>query len=300
MKPTLLVMAAGMGSRYGGLKQIDPVGPCGEAIIEYSLYDAIEAGFGKIVFVVRESFRELFSEKIGSKVSGAVEVDYVCQELDKCLGDFPLPANRQKPWGTAHAILTARDAVSEPFAAINADDFYGRNSFTTMAEFLGKPDLTEGQYSMVGFRLSNTLSEHGSVSRGICKVDRNGLLKEVAEHTKIVREDGSIYNLNEDGTRKNMSPDDMASMNFWGFGTDIFGHIQEQFKEFLAAHGNELKSEFYIPFVVDRLITEAKASVQVLPTEAQWFGVTYQQDKAAVQQNIASLISEGVYPQKLW
>ncbi|MFI4912500.1 MAG: NDP-sugar synthase [Sedimentisphaeraceae bacterium JB056] len=300
MKPTLLVMAAGMGSRYGGLKQIDPVGPGGEAIIEYSMYDAIKAGFGKIVFVVREQFKDLFDEKIGSKVKGKIEVAYACQELEKCLGDYKLPPQREKPWGTAHAILVAGEIVNEPFAAINADDFYSRNSFTTMADFLSNPNLKAGEYSMVGFKLANTLSEHGSVSRGICQADEQNLLQKVVEHTKIVKDGSKIYNINDDETKKPMNADDIASMNFWGFGPDIFEHIKEQFAEFLNEKGKELKSEFYIPFVVDRLINEGKATVKVLPTESHWFGVTYKEDKEAVQQSIAKLIADGLYPEKLW
>jgi dTDP-glucose pyrophosphorylase len=300
MKPTLLVMAAGMGSRYGGLKQIDPIGPNGETIIEYSMYDAIKTGFGRIVFVVRENFQELFAEKIGSKVQGKVEVGYVCQELDKCLGGFELPSQRQKPWGTAHAILTAKDAVKEPFAAINADDFYSRASFEVMAGFLSSEKLKAGEYAMVGFKLANTLSEYGSVSRGVCQADSSGFLTKVVEHTKIIKEGFRIYNVFDDGSEKDMTSQDIASMNFWGFGTDIFPHIERQFAEFLQKSGNELKSEFYIPFVVDRLIKEGKAAVKILPTEAQWFGVTYKEDKQAVQQKISDLIAQGQYPEKLW
>lgn len=300
MKPTLLIMAAGMGSRYGGLKQLDPVGPGGEAIIEYSMYDALQAGFGKIVFVVREYFKDIFDEKIGSKVKDKVEVRYVCQELNKCLGGFVPPKDREKPWGTGHAILTAADAVNEPFAAINADDFYSRNSFAVMADFLKNKAVVPGNYSMVGFKLRNTLSEHGSVARGVCSVSGEGLLNKVVEHTKILRENGRIYNRFDDGTEKDLDTDTIVSMNFWGFGTDIFGHIREQFGEFLRTKGTELKSEFYIPFVVDRLINEGKASVTVLPTEAQWFGVTYKEDKAAVENQISKLIGEGFYPSKLW
>ncbi len=289
-----------MGSRYGGLKQLDPVGTGGEAIIEYSLYDAIKAGFGKVVFVVREHFKDAFHEKIGSKIADKVEVAYSCQELDKCLGVFKLPADREKPWGTAHAILTASQEVTEPFAAINADDFYSRNSFEAMAEFLSSPRRKEGEYAMVGFKLVNTLSENGSVSRGICRADENGLLKDVEEHTKIIKEGEKICNIAPDGTKKYIKPDDITSMNFWGFGTDIFSHIKRQFAEFLAEKGNELKSEFYIPAVVDRLINENKATVKILPTEAQWFGITYKEDKQEVQENIAKLVAEGAYPEKLW
>jgi len=300
MKPTLLVMAAGMGSRYGGLKQIDPVGPNGETIIEYSMYDAIKAGFGKIVFVVREQFKDLFDEKIGSKVRGRIQVAYVCQELNKCLGDFVMPKEREKPWGTGHAVLTAAEAVKEPFAAINADDFYGSNSFKVMAEFLSDPSNRPGDYSMVGFRLRNTLSENGSVSRGVCTANARGFLEKVVEHTKIISENGHIYNISEDGGKKELGENDIVSMNFWGFGPDIFGHIKQQFTEFLAAKGSELKSEFYIPFVVDRMINEGKAKVKVLPTEARWFGVTYKEDKPAVEQSIKSMIASGDYPHNLW
>lgn len=298
-KPSLLVLAAGMGSRYGGLKQIDPIGPSGEAIIEYSMYDAVKAGFGKIVFVIRQSFEQAFKDMIGDKLDGLCEVQYVYQELDRSLGDFTLPANREKPWGTGHAILVAADAINEPFAVINADDFYGAYSYKAIAEYLtttaGKND-----YCMVGYTLSNTLSENGTVSRGVCKCDADGNLLDVAEHTKIAITDGKVTGLDDTGKEISLTGDEPVSMNLWGFGPSIFDHLKTRFAEFLAEHGNEEKSEFYIPFVVDDLIKQSIAKVKVLKSEASWFGVTYPDDKPSVVAQIAKLVENGTYPKNLW
>ncbi|MGE4286678.1 MAG: NDP-sugar synthase [Phycisphaerae bacterium] len=299
MKPALLVMAAGMGSRYGGLKQIDPVGPNGEAVIEYSLYDAARAGFGKIVFIVREQFKDLFDEKIGSKVKGVTDVEYAYQEMHKGIGSYKVPEGREKPWGTAHAILMAKDLIDTPFAAINADDFYGYGSFEVMAKYLCEPRQA-GSYSMVGFPLKNTLSENGSVSRGICRMDEDGFMVDIVERTDISQAGGVITATLEDGSKLALPEDTMTSMNFWGFTPDLFDHIKEQFAEFLATKGGELKSEFYIPFVVDRLIAEKKASVKVVPTSENWFGVTYAEDKPLVQNCIKRLVDSGKYPASLW
>ncbi len=298
-KPSLLVLAAGMGSRYGGLKQIDPIGPNGEAIIEYSMYDAIKAGFGKIVFVIRQSFEDAFKEMIGDKLEGLCEVQYVYQELDKSLGDFALPETRQKPWGTGHAILVAADVINEPFAVINADDFYGGYSYKAIAKYLTAA-AGENDYCMVGYTLSNTLSENGSVARGICKCDENGNLLNVAEHTEITENDAVINSIDQAGKEKTLTGNETVSMNLWGFGPSIFAHLKTRFAEFLQEHGNEEKSELYIPFVVDDMIKQSIAKVKVLKSEASWFGVTYPNDKPTVVTQIAKLVEKGLYPKNLW
>lgn len=301
MKPTLLVMAAGMGSRYGGLKQIDPVGPSGEIIIEYSIYDAIRAGFGKIVFVVRREFEDAFREKIGDKVSDKIEICYTHQELDMCLGDFQIPQDRVKPWGTGHAILVAKDLINEPFAVINADDFYGKRSFELMSEFLTRDAAPDsGNYSMVGYILRNTLSDHGTVARGVCDCDQDSLLKKVVEHTSIERAGQGGKCTMPDGSTKDLTGDEVVSMNFWGFQPGLFSHLESQFAQFLKEKGNELKTEFFIPSVVDGLVNSTQATVEVLKTEDHWFGVTYKEDKAFVQNSIKQLVEKGDYPENLW
>ncbi len=298
MKPTLLVLAAGMGSRYGGLKQIDPVGPNGEAILDYSVYDALKAGFGKVVFVIRKSFEDAFKEKIGSKLKDKTEVVYVHQELDSGLGGFEVPENRQKPWGTGHAILVAKKVINEPFAVINADDFYGFESYKLMKGFLSD-DARQDLYSMVGFYLRNTLSEHGHVSRGVCEVTKDMFLEKVTERTKIFPKDGKIVYVSKDDQEISIEPETLVSMNLWGFHPSIFKHLQKQFEDFLINHAREEKSEFYIPFVVDNLIRNKAVSVKVLSTDSKWFGVTYSDDKASAQQTIEKMINEGKYPQDL-
>ena len=299
MKPTLLVLAAGMGSRYGGLKQIDPVGPSGEVIIDYSMYDAIKAGFGKIVFVIRPSFEEAFRKNIGDKLKGLVEVEYVYQELDACLGDFVLPEGREKPWGTGHAILVAKDAINEPFAVINADDYYGFSGYKIMAEKLAQLGA-EDDYAMVGYVLRNTLSDYGTVARGVCQYDSDMHMSKVTERVGIRKEGAGAAFVDDDGNDVRLTGDELVSMNFWGFGVDIFDHLQEQFSEYLAEHGNEAKGEFYIPFVVDNLIQSGKKKVEILKTDDSWFGITYPDDKALVQESIRKLIGQGVYPENLW
>ncbi|MCF7955311.1 MAG: nucleotidyltransferase [Phycisphaerae bacterium] len=298
-KPSLLVLAAGMGSRYGGLKQIDPIGPNGEAIIEYSMYDAVKAGFAKIVFVIRQSFEQAFKDMIGDKLDGLCEVQYVYQELDKSLGDFTLPQGREKPWGTGHAILVAAGVINEPFAVINADDFYGGYSYKAIAEYLTTA-AGENDYCMVGYTLSNTLSENGTVSRGVCECDADGNLLNVAEHTKIGMTEGVVCGLDDSGKEITLTGKEPVSMNLWGFGPSIFGHLKTRFDRFLAEHGNEEKSEFYIPFVVDELIKQSIAKVKVLKSEANWFGVTYPEDKPAVVAKVAELVEKGLYPKNLW
>ena len=299
VKPTLLVLAAGMGSRYGGLKQIDPVGPNGETIIEYSLYDAISAGFAKIVFVIRKSFQEAFKNMIGDKLDCKAEVKYVYQELDACLGNFELPGCRQKPWGTGHAILVAADVINEPFAVINADDFYGGNSYKVIARYLSEPS-EKNDYCMVGYTLNNTLSEHGSVSRGVCRCNDNMKLQKIVEHTRIHKVNNKIVCLDNKDGEKTLTGSEVVSMNLWGFRPSIFDHLKSLFAEFLVEKGTADKSEFYIPFAVDSLINDNLSSVKVLTSKANWFGVTFPEDKPAVVAKIKELVDSGNYPSKLW
>ena len=303
MKPTLVILAAGMGSRYGGLKQVDPVGPNGETIMDYSVYDALRAGFGRVVFVIRHDFEKIFKEKVGSKYTHAVEVDYAFQDKADLPDGFTLPEGREKPWGTAHAIRSAREVVKTPFAAINADDFYGQDAFVKLAEFLSKAgDQQDGKlhFAMVGYKLDQTLSENGSVARGICQVTDEGKLASVVEMTKIVRTaEGAENRENVDAPVK-LTGKERVSMNLWGFTPDLFGVLESRFPEWLKSHIDLPKSEWYIPFVVDELIHEGKADVTVLPTESSWFGVTYREDKPRVVADIRKLVDAGKYPEKLW
>ncbi len=299
-KPTLLVLAAGMGSRYGGLKQIDPVGPSGEIILDYSIYDALQCGFGKVVFVIRRDIEEVFREKVGSRWEKKVQVEYVFQDLENLPAPYKLPAGRTKPWGTGHAILSAADKVKEPFAAINADDFYGRSAYALLAKaFAANPD-PEKRHFMVGFTLRNTLSENGTVSRGICVKDSNDLLTAVTERTDILPAPGGKAQFKDtDGTVYPLTGDEIASMNFWGFMPSIFDHLGGLFEDFLSKRGTEMKSEFYIPFAVSELIQRKLISVQVMSSTDSWFGVTYREDKPVVQQSIRDLIDSGKYPTPL-
>lgn len=299
MKPTLLILAAGMGSRFGGLKQVEPVGPNGEAIIDYSIYDAIKAGFGKVVFVIRESFSDAFKEKFDPILKGKIDVEYVYQELDNLPEGFSLPGGREKPWGTAHAILVTKNVINEPFCALNADDFYGYNAYKVMADFLTNSD-NPTEYSMVGYKLSKTLSDFGSVSRGICDVDENDLLRKIVETTKILKKDGKIISVEPDGSEKELTGDESASMNIWGFKPSVFPVLEEKFTDFLKNQINEPKSEIYIPSVVFDMIQEKKATVKVLKADSPWFGVTYKEDKPLVVEKINRLIEAGEYPEKLY
>lgn len=299
MKPTLLILAAGMGSRYGGLKQFDPVGPNGEIIIDYSIHDAIRAGFGKLVFVIRHYFEEAFKEKIGSRFEGIVETAHAYQELDACLDGFELPEDREKPWGTGHAILVAQDVIDEPFAVINADDYYGINSFKVMADFLSGKEVSPSLYSMVGFVLRNTLSEYGTVARGVCECDDKMFMKKVVERTKIEKVGEAARYYDPDESIHELTGDEIVSMNLWGVHQSIFEHLRNQFKDFLARFGNEKKTEFYIPSVIDSLVQNGKAAVKVLPTDDSWFGVTYRQDKEIAERSIKALIEKGLYPERL-
>jgi UTP-glucose-1-phosphate uridylyltransferase len=296
-KPTLLVLAAGMGSRYGGLKQIDPVGPTGETIIDYSIFDAMRAGFGKLVFVIRKDIEQQFKEIVGARFERRIAVEYVFQELDKLPSGCSLPAGRTKPWGTTHAILMAADTIGEPFAAINADDFYGAEAYRLLAQH-----LTSGttDYAMVGFILRNTLSKFGSVARGVCRVDENNHLKSVVEMMKIEPDGGGAKNTDAAGQITKLTGEEAVSMNFWGFTPALFPQLKTQFEAFLKKSGNELKSECYIPSTVNELVVVGQAKVKVLRTNDSWFGVTYREDRPQVIESIRQLIAQGKYPEKLW
>ena len=299
MKPTLLILAAGMGSRFGGLKQVEPVGPNGEAIIDYTVYDAVKAGFGKVVFVIRENFADEFKERFGSKLQDIIKVEYVYQELDNLPHGYVLPENREKPWGTAHAILVARDVIQEPFCALNADDYYGYNAQKVMVDFLTQ-STDPAEFAMVGYKLSNTLSEHGSVSRGVCQVDENNFLQKIEERTKIFKTDGQILSVEPDGTEQQLSGNESVSMNMWGMKPLIFNILAEKFIDFLNLHINELKSELFIPTVIFEMIKENQAKVKVLKADSLWFGVTYKEDKPHVVEKLRKLINDGHYPEKLY
>lgn len=299
MKPTLFVLAAGMGSRYGGLKQIDGLGPNGETIMDYSVYDALRAGFGKVVFVIRKDFEDDFRKAVLAKYEDKVPCEICFQSVDKVPAGCSYNPERSKPWGTNHAVLMAKDIIHEPFAVINADDFYGRESFEVLAQYLQSIEGTKGQYCMVGYRVENTLSEHGSVSRGVCATDENGYLTDVVERTKIENKDGHIV-FTEDGVDTEISPKTPVSMNMWGFTPEYFAYVEEAFVKFLAEKGGELKSEFYIPTLVNDLMVAGVATCKVLDTTAKWFGVTYCEDRPQVVAKIAGLVKDGVYPDKLF
>ena len=298
MMPTLIILAAGMGSRYGGLKQMDEVGPNGEAIIDYSLYDAIRAGFGKVVFVIRTDFAEAFKQRFDPRLKGRISVGYVYQSLDKLPAGFTLPAGREKPWGTAHALLMADGAATEPMAVINADDFYGEKAYRAMSQFLTTSD-DPSEYAMVGYNVENTLSDHGTVSRGVCETDAKGYLTTVIERTKIKEEPDGIY-FYENETRHKLDPKSPVSMNFWGLKPNVFPFLNEGFEQFLNDHGHEQKSEYYIPLLINDNIVNGNIRTKVIECDSPWFGVTYIEDKPIVKEKIARLIAEGVYPEKLW
>lgn len=299
MKPTLFVLAAGMGSRYGGLKQIDGLGPSGETIMDYSVYDALRAGFGKVVFVIRKDFEEAFRKAVISKYADKVPCEVCFQSVDSVPEGCTFNPERTKPWGTNHAVLMAKGLINEPFAVINADDFYGRESFQVLADYLKSVEGTTGKYCMVGYRVANTLSENGSVSRGVCATDENGYLTDVVERTKIEKVgDKIIYT--EDGVDTEISPNSPVSMNMWGFTPEYFEYVEKAFVEFLQARGQELKSEFYIPTLVNDMIRSGEATCKVLDTTSKWFGVTYAEDRPQVVMKINNLVKEGVYPEKLF
>ncbi len=286
---TLIVMAAGMGSRFGGLKQIEPVGKNGEAILDFTVYDAIKAGFTKVVFVIKHAIENDFKEFVGSRIAKKIKVEYVFQEIDKLPDGFTAPEDRQKPWGTAHAILCCKDVVNEPFAVVNADDFYGRSALQKVADFLKQE---ENNYCMVGFRLANTLTENGSVSRGVCEIDNQNHLTTVTERTKII---DCKYTEDDGQSWTSLSPDTVVSMNLWGFMPDIFEFIEKGFKEFLKTNINLPKSEYYLPTVVSSLIDNGQKNVEVLVAEDKWYGITYKEDKQKVVNAIGDMIDAGIY-----
>ena len=301
---TLVILAAGLGSRYGGLKQLDPMTDSGNFIIDFSVYDAIRAGFDHVVFIIKEENLELFKETIGNRIEKKIRVSYVFQSVNDLPVGLTLPEGRTKPWGTGHAIYCARNAVQDHFAVINADDFYGRDTFVQLAKHLSMNDLS-GQlahHCMVGFRLGNTLTENGTVSRGVCDVDNNGMLKEVVERTKIEKRETCAAYLNDDGeTWTELDFDTIVSMNCWGFTPDIFGKLEDEFREFYAKNAdNPLKSEFYLPFAVQQQKDEGVCDVRVYPTQSRWYGVTYSEDKPRVKSAIQAMVDAGEYPSDLW
>lgn len=300
MKPTLFVLAAGMGSRYGGLKQLDGLGPNGETIMDYSIYDAIHAGFGKVVFVIRKDFEQDFRDKILSKYEGHIPVDVVFQSVDRLPEGFTCPTERTKPWGPAHAVIMAAGAINEPFAVINSDDFYGRNSFEVLARELMRPRGRKGDYCMVGFRIGNTMTENGGVNRGVCQT-KDGLLTSVEECKEIAYNENHeiVYN-DADGKERRLDANVPVSMNMWGFTPDYFGFGIREFSKFLSEKINVPKSEQVIPDVADALIKSGEATVKVLDTDSRWFGVTYADDRAGVVEKFAELHNDGVYPDRLF
>jgi len=300
MKPTLLVLAAGMGSRYGSLKQLDPLGPNGETIMDYSIYDAVKAGFGKVVFVIRKSFEKDFQEQIASKYKKHIQVELVFQELDKLPHPYKPHPDRIKPWGTNHAVLVAKDTINEPFAVINADDFYGQNSFLVLANSLKNMSDSKNHYCMVGFYLKNTLSDQGYVSRGVCEVDSNSFLKNINEKTHIERKGGIIQYKDAEANWFNLAEDTVVSMNMWGFTPDYFEYSDSYFVQFLKTGINDHKSEYFIPTMVDHLIETKAADVNVLKTTSKWFGVTYAEDREIVVDKLKQMVETGEYPSPLW
>ena len=301
MKPTLFVLAAGMGSRYGGLKQLDGVGPQGQTIMDYSIFDTIRAGFGKVVFVIRKDFEPDFRAKILSKYEGHVPVEVVFQSIDKLPEGYTAPADRVKPWGTNHAVLMGRDVINEPFAVINADDFYGRDAFEVIARELSRPHDRKGDYCMVGFRVGNTMTENGTVARGVCETNADKMLTKVTERTDIGYDaDHKIAFTDENGATCHLDPATPVSMNLWGFTPEYFDYSDREFRRFLDAHGSELKSEFYIPTCIDTLINSGEATVRVLDTDSRWFGVTYAADRQGVVDRLAALHAAGEYPDKMF
>ncbi len=303
MKPSLVVLAAGMGSRYGGLKQMDAFGPNGETILDYSIYDAINAGFGKVVFVVRESFLDDFKNFFKNKFEDKIDVEYVTQELHKLPEGYG-PYDREKPWGTAHAVQMAKDVVNEPFLVINADDYYGRDAYYVAAEyFKNHPDSKENGkdvYFVMGYKLTHTLSDHGTVNRGVCEADENGNLVFIKECKKVAREEDGVIRYPENDGKVELGEDSLVSMNMWGFYPSYFDYFDQNFREFLDKEANNPTAEYYIPDLIDYLMNNGKAVVKVLSSDSDWFGVTYQEDKPFVVEKLNKLIESGFYPEKLW
>lgn len=299
MKPTLLILAAGIGSRYGGLKQVDGMGPNGEAILEFSIFDALRAGFGKIVFVIRKDIEAPFREKVGRKIEAHAEVEYVFQELDSQLDWLPEKPDRQKPWGTGHAVLCAHHAIHEPFATINADDFYGADAFLQLGRFL-QSECTPERYGMVAYQLANTLSENGAVSRGVCSIKNGNMLNDVVERTKIERYPEGIAFTDDDNQHHALPNTTPVSMNLWGFHQNMFDEADAMFRRFVHDNLDNPKAEFYIPTVVNNLLIAGKIDLQVLHSDAQWYGVTYPNDKTTVQNALSDMVKKGLYPSKLF
>lgn len=297
--PSLVILAAGMGSRYGGLKQIDPVGPSGEIVIDYSIYDALKVGFKKIVFVIRKDIEKDFRKTIGSKFENRADVHYSFQAKESLPEGFQLPSERQKPWGTGHAVLAAKNEINESFAVINADDFYGRCGYELLYNHLST-ESNENLYAMVGFALRNTLSDFGTVARGICNVDKNGLLQKVTERTSIAKEGNHAISNEPDGSILPLTGNEWVSMNMWGFSQNILSHLEDGFVEFLKEKIEIPKSEYFLPAVVDSLINNGKVQTKVLTSMDEWFGVTYQDDKPHVIKSIQTLVEKGIYPANLW
>ena len=298
MKPTLVILAAGVGSRYGGVKQMDKIGPSGESIIDYSVFDAIRAGFGKVVFVLNPKIIDDFKAIFEPRLAGKIKTEYILQELHDIPEGIEFNLERTKPWGTGHAVLVAEQYVHEPFAVINADDFYGREAFQVLADFLTDPIRQQNEYALVGYKLANTLSENGSVSRGICQ-SKKGCLTDVVERTSILRkEEGIVFE--EVGTEYPLNEDDIVSMNFWGFTPLFFSQLKRDFSKFITENAHQLKAEFYIPLVANNLIKSVEASFRTLTSNDQWFGVTYQEDKPVTIQRVAELVEKGQYPGDLW
>lgn len=300
MKPTLFILAAGMGSRYGGLKQLDGLGPSGETIMDYSVFDALRAGFGKIVFVIRHDFEQEFRDKIISRYEGHVPVEVVFQDIDKLPAGFKPAEGRVKPWGTGHAVLMGKDVIREPFGVINADDYYGADGFRVLADFLRSVEGEKGRWCMVGFNIENTLSENGGVSRGLCEVNGEGYLTGVTECHGIEREEGRLVQVNAEGQTVPFPENASVSMNMWGFTPDYFDYSEKAFVDFLSEHGGELKSEFYIPSVVNDLINAGEVTLKVEPTTSKWFGVTYAADRDATVAQFRQLVDAGLYPTPLF
>jgi NDP-sugar pyrophosphorylase family protein len=299
MQPTLLILAAGMASRYGSMKQIQSFGPGGETIMDYSIYDAIRAGFKKVVFIIRKDFAKDFQNIFEDRLKGKVEIGYVYQDLHAFVGDHQVPAERTKPWGTAHAVLCAKDTVREPFAVINADDFYGRDAFDKAYKFL-TGEVDDKTYSIIGYELLKTLSDNGTVNRGVCQVDDQGNLTGIAERLNISKKaDGKII-CDDDQEPKELPVDSKVSMNFWCFSTSIFEYSQKLFAEFLAENINAPKAEFFIPIVADKFINDGTGKIMVIPTSSQWFGVTYKEDAPDVKASLNKLVDAGEYPHSLW
>jgi UTP-glucose-1-phosphate uridylyltransferase len=301
MKPTLLILAAGIGSRYGGLKQADGVGPSGEAILDYSICDAIRAGFGKVVFIIRKDIEDDMKQIFFDRWSKKIEIDYVFQEVDNLPGGFQSPAGRTKPWGTGHAIWVAKDKIKEPFCVINADDFYGRGAYQLTFTFLSDiQNLINSRYCLIGYILKNSLSEHGFVSRAECRTDDKGMLAYVKERTKIKREGNKVFFEDEKGTRSGIDENTIVSMNMWGFMPSLFDYLEEGMIRFLKDNSTSLKAEYFLPSLVDELIKDGKVEVPVLQTDEKWFGMTYQEDREMVSGKLADLVKQGLYPTRIW